>query len=376
MTLFGKTEEMKKAKIRAFEKKYRKENPKEDKETIHKMAVRKYKHNRRQLMDRAKVAALTMLLTAGVILGAQGIVNSSNADTPQINYEYLSKDQRAFIDSLDGNQLAQYVSDYLSIPDQPERLDRISKKTEEITEHSEDYLNDFREFQEGLLPFMASYQLYPEKYTEDQMLTALRVSNSLLGRYTKNQAVALLYEHNKTNTDNDLIIYIIPDPNNIYFFQGSDADAHMLAECDYTDSGLINKGSLYVAHTYFKDNGFDEAIGNYFKVADYYNDQINSIDENSNNKSHIDKTIEMILHNNEVADQVANTRAVVTKNWFSTLPTWDYEYKDKDKAKDKNNDDKNLTSDASDVSQGIEKVGEVLGSAEEQVLEKDDDHVL
>ena len=84
----------------------------------------------------------------------------------------------------------------------------------------------------------------------------------------------------------------------------------------------------------------------------------------------------MILHNNEVADQVANTRAVVTKNWFSTLPTWDYEYKDKDKAKDKNNDDKNLTSDASDVSQGIEKVGEVLGSAEEQVLEKDDDHVL
>lgn len=372
MTLFGKTEEMKKAKIRAFEKKYKKENPEEDKETIHKKAVRKYERNRRQLMDRAKVAALTMLLTAGVILGAQGIVNSSNADTPQINYEYLSKDQRAFIDSLDGNQLAQYVSDYLSIPYQPERLDNISKKTEEITEHSEDYLNDFREFQEGLLPFMASYQLYPEKYTEDQMLTALHVSNSLLGRYTKNQAVALLYEHNKTNTDNDLIIYIIPDPNKIYFFQGSDADAHMLAECDSTDSGLINKGSLYIAHTYFKDNGFDEAIGNYFKVADYYNDQKNSIDENSNNKSHIDKTIGMILHNNEVADQVANTRAVVTKNWFSTLPTWDYEYEDKDK----NNDDKNLTSDASDVSQGIEKVGEVLGSAEEQVLDKDDDHVL
>ena len=86
MTLFGKTEEMKNAKIRAFEKKYTKENPEEDKETIHKMAVRKYKHNRRQLMDRAKVAALTMLLTAGVILGAQGIINSSNADTPQINY--------------------------------------------------------------------------------------------------------------------------------------------------------------------------------------------------------------------------------------------------------------------------------------------------
>ena len=351
MILLGKIEEMKKAKIKAFEREFRRKYPEESPEVIHKMAERKYQRNHRQFLAKAKVALMTAILTLGITLGAQGIFNASNATTPQISYEYLTEEQKSLIDSLDGQQLIEYIESY-NVSAHPAHMYSASenKKAQEINENSEEYLKEFREFQEGLLPFFASYQVHPEKYTEEQMLKALDASNQLLGRYTKNQVANLLYQHNQTNSDKDLRLILLPDPGDINFYE-VDVDTHSLACTEYSDSGLILKENVYIGHQYFKDNGFDEAIDNFFNVTDYLDNQRSRIDDKSNDKSHMDKTIEMILGNNGVADQVKNTEVTVKNHWFNALPTFDFEYKEE--AKDKEADKTAYVPATSEVEQTI-----------------------
>lgn len=335
MILLGKVEEMKKAKIKAFEREFKRRYPEESPEVIHKMAVRKYEKNRKQFLTKAKVAFITAVVTLGLTLGAQGIINSSNANTdPQVSYEYLTDEQKSLIDNLNGDQLLEYIESF-DVSAHPEHIYTASesKKAQEINEHSEEYLKTFQEFQEGLLPFFASFQIHPENYTEEQMLKALEASNQLLGRYTKNQVANLLYQHNQTNSDKDLRLIILPDPGEINFYQG-DADCRGLASTEYSDSGLFNKGYVYIGHDYFKDNGFDEAIKNFFDVTEYIQGQREKIDDKSNDKSHIDTTIEMIMDNNNIADQVANTRVTVKTHWFDPLPTFDFEYNEETKDKE------------------------------------------
>ena len=55
MILLGKFEEMKKAKIKAFEKEFKRRYPDESPEVIHRMAERKYQRNHRQFLAKAKV---------------------------------------------------------------------------------------------------------------------------------------------------------------------------------------------------------------------------------------------------------------------------------------------------------------------------------
>lgn len=336
MILLGKVEEMKKAKIKAFEREFKRRYPEESPEVIHKMAVRKYEKNRRQFLTKAKVAFITAVVTLGLTLGAQGIINSSNANTdPQVSYEYLTDEQKSLIDNLNGDQLLEYIESF-DVSAHPEHIYTASesKKAQEINEHSEEYLKTFQEFQKGLLPFFASFQIHPENYTEAQMLKALEASNQLLGRYTKNQIVNLLYQHNQTTTDKDSRLILLPDPGDVNFYQ-ADVNTKCLSETEYGGSGLINKDTVYVGHEYFKDNGFDEAIDNFFEVNSYIDEQRDRIDDKSNNQSNISSTIDMIMGNNDIANQVSNTKVIVEKHWFNPLPTFDFEYKEDQKNKDK-----------------------------------------
>lgn len=276
MILHGKLEEIKKAKLKAFIKEYRKKYPGKDFSEI------------------------------------------------KFGIENLSEDQRAFIESLDGKQLEEYV-DLFNISSHPDSLKSItdSDKTDEITENAQFYLSEFRRFQSGLQPFILSFNEHPEKYTEQQWLDALDASNDLSGRFTKNQIVYLYYKHNSENPDER--ISFIPDPSVVNFFSGGESNDVLAVTEDGPNGELINKRGLYTGHEYFQNNGFDKAIEAFMGNLDYYDN--NYPQEPSNNPSKMQKTIGRIIDLNSVVADVNNTDVSVTEHWFSG-ETIDFFYTD------------------------------------------------
>ena len=105
MILHGKLEEIKKAKLKTFIKEYRKKYPGKDFSEIKKLAINRYNRHIDRLFQRAKYAFIAATLTAGLVIGAQALAPKSDSEQPAFSIENLSEDQRALIESLDGNQL-------------------------------------------------------------------------------------------------------------------------------------------------------------------------------------------------------------------------------------------------------------------------------
>ena len=329
MILLGKVKEMKEAKIKAFEKGFERRYPDEDPEVIRQMAEKKYDKEHKRFVEKMKVAFLASVVTLGLTLGVQGFINNTFAkDAPQIGIEVLTDDQRALINSLDGQKLEDYIQAY-SVSAHPETLSSYTDnpKAKELAEHSEEYLKDFKTFQDGLLPFIQAYNFHPEKFTEEQMLKALDASNDLLARYVKNEVCAELYSFNANNTNTELRLYSLPDPNKVNFFRNHDGERECLAETEYVSGGLVNKGVVYTENNY-KRNGFDYAIDNFIGNQVYLETQRDKLEEGASKQSHIQKTIDRILNNNNIADKVAHTNLIVEKHWFNSSPTYDFEFED------------------------------------------------
>ncbi len=332
MILHGKLEDIKKAKLKTFIKEYRKKYPGKDFSEIKKLAINKYNRHIDRLFQRAKYAFIAATLTAGLVIGAQALAPKSDSEQPAFGIENVSEDQRAFIESLDGKQLEEYVNSF-NISSHPDSLKSItdSDKTDEITENAQFYLSEFRRFQKGLQPFILSFNEHPEKYTEQQWLDALDASNDLSGRFAKNQIVYLYYKHNSKNPDER--ISLIPDPSVVNFFSEGESN-DVLAVTEYgPNDGLTNKRGLYTGHEYFQDNGFDKAIEAFIGNLDYYDN--NYPQEPSSNPSKMQKTIGRIIALNGVVDDVNRTDISVTEHWFS-LPTTDFFYTDSEQIKETN----------------------------------------
>lgn len=319
MILHGKLEKMKKAKLKAFKREYRKKYPNKDSEEINELAETKYDRHVEKLFQRAKYAFIAATLTAGLVIGAQALAPKIESGQPAFGIERLSEDQRAFIESLDGNQLEEYINSF-NISSHPDSLKSITDrdKTDEITENAQFYLSEFKRFQSGLQPFILSFNEHPEKYTDQQWLDALDASNDLSGRFAKNQIVYLYYKHNSENSDSSIVL--IPDPSKVNFFSGGVSNDVLAVTEDGPNDELINTQGLYTRHEYFQDNGFDNAIEAFMGNLDYYN---NYPQEPSNNPSNMQKTIGRIEALNSVVDDVNKTDIEVKKHWFG-LPTTDF----------------------------------------------------
>ena len=330
MILHGKLEEIKKAKLKTFIKEYRKKYPGKDFSEIKKLAINRYNRHIDRLFQRAKYAFIAATLTAGLVIGAQALAPKSDSEQPAFSIENLSEDQRALIESLDGNQLKEYINSF-NISSHPDSLKSItdSDKTDEITENAQFYLSEFRRFQKGLLPFIISFNEHPEKYTEQQWLDALDASNDLSGRFAKNQIVYLYLKHNQENPDSSIVL--IPDPSKVNFFSGDESN-DVLAVTEYgPNDELINTRGLYTGHEYFQDNGFDKAIEDFMGNLDYYDD--NYPQEPSSNPSKMQETIGRITNLNSVVDAVNKTDIKVTNHWFG-LPTTDFFFTDSPQIKE------------------------------------------
>ena len=126
MSLTGKS---KKAQIEVFKEQLKKRYPDESPEVIQEMAERKYNRNHRHFMAKIKVAFLAAILTLGVTLSVQGLINKVSAtDFPQISYEYFTDDQKELIESLDGKQLLEYIQNF-NTTSHPESLVTYSDKS-------------------------------------------------------------------------------------------------------------------------------------------------------------------------------------------------------------------------------------------------------
>lgn len=320
MILHGKLEEMKKAKLKAFKREYRKKYPNKDAEEIENLAANKYYRHVEKLFQRAKYAFIAATLTLGLVIVAQALSPKSESGQPAFGIERLSEDQRALIESLDGNQLEEYINSF-NISSHPDSLKSITNrdKTDEITENAQFYLSEFKRFQSGLQPFIISFNEHPEKYTEQQWLDALDASNDLSGRFTKNHIVYLLLKYNQENPDSSIVL--IPDPSKVNFFSGGVSNDVLAVTEDGPNDELINTQGLYTRHEYFQDNGFDKAIEAFMRNLDYYDN--NYPQEPSSNPSKMQKTIGRITDLNGVVDGVNQTDIKVTKHWFG-LPTTDF----------------------------------------------------
>ena len=125
MILHGKLEEIKKAKLKTFIKEYRKKYPGKDFSEIKKLAINRYNRHIDRLFQRAKYAFIAATLTAGLVIGAQALAPKSDSEQPGFSIENLSEDQRALIESLDGNQLKEYINSF-NISSHPDSLKSIT----------------------------------------------------------------------------------------------------------------------------------------------------------------------------------------------------------------------------------------------------------
>ena len=323
MILKGNSLDIRKAILNIFKNEYRKKYPDLPSRIIHKLAVKKFNRYVDHLPEISGFL-LASLLAVGTIMGQHALNPQNNSEEKMFSIDYLTDEQRAFIDSLDGAKLEEYIQSF-DISARPDSLQSTSEssRAKEAHDNSNYYYTIDREFHNGLRPFLLSVQLYPDKYTEGQLQHALGIANDSMGRLAKNCVIDKMLENNQLHPDKQ--IYSIPDPGDVNF-KVTDGLNNTLAETYYDENGgLRTKQCLYTEST-FKNNGIDDSIYVFVSNLDYLDSLEEQTNESSNNPRNMKKTIDRIINLEEVVENLCHTEIVAEKHWFNPDVTYDFYY--------------------------------------------------
>lgn len=321
-------QDMRQALIHKYVREYHEKFPNMSDERIQKRAINKYNRVKRKMIIRSTIAALVV---AGAVAGTTAGVNAIKSNN-NLNPDKSIETQ---LDDLSSNDLKTFTTQF-SDDNHPESLDGTTEeeKAKEQKENTIDSADDFVKYQNGMKAFIAEYKRNPDKFTEQDFLSALETSQNLLDKYAKNNIVNLMYEYNESlpEKDIDLKFIDIPDPSDVNYFvpiSENEAPRQSLAVTSYDTNGLKLDHYLYFDES-FKDNGFDHAISNYFENSDFIEKEQSKLDkkpDDNKSKSQMDKMCSMILDNSDVYTKIAQTGVTKTKHWFSD-PSINYEYVD------------------------------------------------
>ena len=292
MILKGNSLDIRKAILNIFKNEYRKKYPDLPSRIIHKLAVKKFNRYVDHLPEISGFL-LASLLAVGTIMGQHALNPQNNSEEKMFSIDYLTDEQRAFIDSLDGAKLEEYIQSF-DISARPDSLQSTSEssRAKEAHDNSNYYYTVDREYHNGLRPFLLSAQLYPDKYTEEQLQHALGIANDSMGRLAKNCVIDKMLENNQLHPDKQ--IYSIPDPGDVNF-KVTDGLNNTLAETYYDENGgLRTKQCLYTEST-FKNNGIDDSILSKYVLDNLFDIENNTLEITQEGELDTDKDIDKLL---------------------------------------------------------------------------------
>ena len=323
MILKGNYQAIRNAIIKILVKRYRKKYSKLSSGRIHKLAEKKFSRYEEHLPEISGIL-LASLLAVGTIMGQHALNPQNNSEEKMFSIDYLTDEQRAFIDSLDGAKLEEYIQSF-DISARPDSLQSTSEssRAKEAHDNSNYYYTVDREYHNGLRPFLLSAQLNPDKFTEEQLQHALGIANDSMGRLAKNCVIDKMLENNQLYPDKK--IYSIPDPGDVNF-KVTDGLNNTLAETYYDGNGGLRTKQCLYTESAFKNNGIDDSIYVFVSNLDYLNSLEEKTNESSNNPRNMKKTIDRIINLEEVVENLCHTEIVAERHWFNPEVTYDFYY--------------------------------------------------